>query len=156
MKLNTQPIFEWNKDGYAICILKSANSSREFIGEARCHPDDADMMNEKTGNEIAFRRAKIQAIRGYRDELKAQLRALNQLYFSMNKSKRFNEKSYENRMLQRQIRMTNFDLATIREDLATEEQNLREYIAKKEDFYQHIRKNRRIKVAEAPIEAENN
>lgn len=154
MKLDITPIFEWTKDGYTTCIIKSANSSREFIGEARCHPDDADMMSQKTGYEIAFQRAKIQAIRAYRDELKAQLRALNQLYYSMNKSKRFNEKSYENRMLQRQIRMTNFDLATIREDLATEEQNLRTYIEEKEKFYKRIRHNRKIDII--PVEDKTN
>lgn len=60
----------------------------------------------------------------------------------MNKSLKFNPKSYENRMLQRQIRMINFDLTTVKETIAMEEQNLKSYIEKKDVFYNHIRKNR--------------
>lgn len=59
------------------------------------------MMSEKTGCEIAFRRAKIEVLKSYRDELKIKLEALRQLYYSMNQSNKFNEKSYENKMLQR-------------------------------------------------------
>ena len=60
----------------------------------------------------------------------------------MNKSQRFNAKSYENKMLQRQIRQINFDLDTTKEMIATEEQNLRTYIADKDKFYQKVRFNR--------------
>jgi hypothetical protein len=49
--------------------------------------------------------------------------------------------------------MTNFDLATIREDLATEEQNLRTYIEEKEKFYKRIRHNRK---ADIPVEDKTN
>mgnify|MGYP003319285134 CR=1 FL=1 len=41
-------------------------------------------------------------------------------------------KSYENKMLQRQIRSINFDLTTTKEIIASEEQNLREYLKNKE------------------------
>ena len=70
------------------------------------------------------------------------LKALKQAYYSMNQSKKFNPKSYENKMLQRQIRQIEFDLDTIRDMLATEEQNLREYIQEKDKFYKRIRHNR--------------
>ena len=52
-------------------------------------------------------------------------------------------------MLQRQIRMINFDLDTAKEILATEEQNLREYLKNKDDFYvkTRIRREGRIKKA---------
>ena len=61
---------------------------------------DQDMMSEKTGCEIANRRAEIMVLKGYvKNELKPRLRALKQLYYSMNRSKYFNEKSYENKML---------------------------------------------------------
>jgi hypothetical protein len=136
-----EPIFDWDKEtGIASCIL--TDGEREYYGEAICHDDDLDMMNEKTGCEIAFRRASIKALREKKRDLKLQLSALNQLYYSMKHSKNFNPKSYENKMLQRQIQMINFDLTTIKEILAGEEQRLIEYIKEKDKFYQHIRRNR--------------
>ena len=97
--MKNQPMISWDADaGLACCI--ATNGNKVFTGIAKCHPDDSDMCSEKTGSEIACRRANIDALRSYRDELKIALKALNQLYYSMNKSKKFNEKSYENRMLQ--------------------------------------------------------
>lgn len=139
--MKNQPIFSWDKEiGLATCIL--TDGKQLYTGEAQCHPDDIDMMSEKTGCEIAFKRAKIDALKAYRDELKIQLKALNQLYYSINKSKKFNEKSYENLMLQRQIRLISFDLDTAKEMLADEKQNLYTYIQEKEKFYSKIRFNR--------------
>lgn len=136
-----QPIFEWNKEtGTATCIL--TNGEYFYMGTANCHPDDEDMMSENTGYEIAFRRARIDALRGYKKELKTKLSALNQLYYSMNQSTRFNKKSYENIMLQRQIRLITFDLTTIKEIIADEYKSLKDYITEKDKFYKVIRANR--------------
>ena len=146
--MKNEPIFSWNEEtGTASCIL--GNNEKIYTGFAQCHPDDIDMKGEKTGCEIAFRRAKIHALRGYRDELKIKLSALNQLFYTINKSKHFNPKSYENKMLQRQIRITNFDLDTTKEIIATEEQNLREYIQKKDEFYNHTRARRKAYIEKA-------
>ena len=146
-----EPIFNWDEDaGVASCIL--SDGEKVFTGFAQCHPDDRDMSSEKTGCEIAFRRARINALRGYRDELKIKLKALNQLFYSMNKSYRFNEKSYENKMLQRQIRMIDFDLTTTKEMIATEEQSLRQYLSDKDKFYTKTR----IRRIERAKKADNN
>ena len=146
-----EPIFNWDENaGVASCIL--SDGEKVFTGFAQCHPDDKDMSSEKTGCEIAFRRARINALRGYRDELKIKLKALNQLFYSMNKSYRFNEKSYENKMLQRQIRMIDFDLTTTKEMIATEEQSLRQYLSDKDKFYTKTR----IRRIERAKKADNN
>ena len=140
--MKNKPMFEWDEElGLASCIITDGENT--FYGQAHCHDDDLDMMNEKTGCEIAFKRAKIDCLRFKRDcELKPMLKALKQAYYSMNQSKQFNPKSYENKMLQRQIRQIEFDLDTIRDMLNTEEQNLREYIQEKDKFYKRIRHNR--------------
>ena len=141
--MKNKPIFNWDEEtGISSCIL--SDGKKVYTGFAQCHPDDEDMKGQKTGCEIAFRRARINALRGYRDELKIRLSTLNQLYHSMNISYRFNEKSYENKMLQRQIRQINFDLATAKEMIATEQENLRTYIKEKDEFYNKTRA-RRIK-----------
>lgn len=137
-----EPYFEWNEaDGQALCIIED-NQGRLFIGTATCHENDRDMMNRRTGEEIAYRRAKIENLKTIRADLKLQLKALNQLYYSMNTSKHFNSKSYENKMLQRQLRAKNFDLATIKEMLATEQENLRTFLTEKEEFYKKVRSHR--------------
>lgn len=141
-----QPIFNWDEQtGTASCIVEGYNTV--FVGTAVCHPDDADMCSMKTGCEIAYRRAEIKALRYYRDcELKPALAALKQLYYSMNRSKRFNPKSYENNMLQRQICQKEMDLDTVREMLTGKEQSLKQLIADKEEFYQHIRRHRKANI----------
>ena len=139
--MKNEPIFHWDETtGVSSCIL--SDGEKVYTGFAHCHPDDADMKGEKTGCEIALRRAKIAALRGYRDELKIRLSALNQYYYSINISHKFNEKSYENKMLQRQIRQIKFDLDTTKEMIATEELGLRAYIKSKDVFYIQTRKRR--------------
>ena len=136
--MKNEPIFEWDEEsGISSCIL--SDGEKIYTGFAQCHPDDEDMKGQKTGCEIAFRRARINALRGYRDELKIKLATLNQLYYSMNISHRFNEKSYENRMLQRQIRQITFDLTTAKEMIATEKENLKAYVKEKDEFYKKTR-----------------
>lgn len=97
--MQKEPQFEWNEqDGQAYCIITD-NKDRMFIGTATCHEDDVDMMSRRTGEEIAFRRARIENLRAVRTDLTTELRALNQLYYSMKHSTHFNPKSYENKML---------------------------------------------------------
>lgn len=140
--MNYIPVFFWDEEtGFAKCIL--TDGTKTYTGSAKCHEDDMDMESEKTGCEIAFRRAKISALRGYRDELKSNLKSLNQLYYSMNKSKYFNEKSYENKMLQRQINIYKNDLNVIKETIEIEYKDLINYISNKDKFYNKIRINRK-------------
>ena len=131
--------FDFDEDTLiTYCRLEDARG-RVGVGQAICHDEDADMISWRTGEEIAFRRAKIALLCQERDEIKQRLAALNQLYYSMKHSKQFNKKSYENRMLQRQIRITEFDLTTIKEMLAYERQFLKDYIQGKDKIYNKIR-----------------
>lgn len=145
-----EPKFTWDEEvGYATCTLTDTTSGKTYVGTAACHPDDSDMMSEKTGCELALRRAKINALRSHRDELKCELRALNGLYYNMKHSTRFNPKSYENVMLQRHIRMTENDLAVIKDVIATELQTLHTIIDEKEKFYTRVRLRRMAKAQQS-------
>ena len=92
------------------------------------------------GCEIAGKKVLIKALKEYKRELKIGLASLEQLYYSMNRSKHFNEKSYENKMLQSQIQLFKNDLATISKEIAEREQELKEYIKIKDDLYKKLRK----------------
>lgn len=137
------PYFAFDQEsGTATCILYDGNKT--YYGTALCHPDDKDMMSERTGQEIAFRRAEIQALRGFRDEIKLELKSLKQLYYSINRSKYYNAKSYEARMLNRQIKTKESDLQTVKEYIKQKDKELRDYIAAKDKFYKKIRHNREV------------
>ena len=150
--MKQEPIFNWDpEEGVASCIIKYKNQT--FCGVAMCHEEDKDMMSEKTGMEIAYRRATIDYLKYVRDmELKPALKALKQLYYTMKHSTHFNPNSYENSKLQRHIRMYEFDLETINELIADERKNLKDYIDKKDEFYKKTRIGRQIKQAEASKE----
>lgn len=150
--MKQEPILNWDpEEGVASCIIKYKNQT--FCGVAMCHEEDKDMMSEKTGMEIAYRRATIDYLKYVRDmELKPALKALKQLYYTMKHSTHFNPKSYENSKLQRHIRMYEFDLETINEIIIDERKNLKDYIDKKDEFYKKTRIGRQIKQAETSEE----
>ena len=150
--MKQEPIFNWDpEEGVASCIIKYKNQT--FCGVAMCHEEDKDMMSEKTGMEIAYRRATIDYLKYVRDmELKPALKALKQLYYTMKHSTHFNPKSYENSKLQRHIRMYEFDLETINELIVDERKSLKDYIDKKDEFYKKTRIGRQIRQAETSKE----
>lgn len=139
---NNKPIFHYDKEtGCSTCIIETKYG--KFSGTACCHPDDMDMASEKVGCEIAYSRAAIDSLKYERDNvIKPSLKALKQLYYSMNRSKKFNPKSYEYKMLKRQIECWEFDLAVINDMINTERTWIRDYINTKEALYQNIRANR--------------
>ena len=139
---NNRPIFHYNKEtGCSTCVIETKYG--KFSGTACCHPDDMDMASEKVGCEIAYSRAAIDSLKYERDNvIKPSLKALKQLYYSMNRSKKFNPKSYEYKMLKRQIECWEFDLAVINDMINTERTWIRDYINTKEALYQNIRANR--------------
>ena len=140
--MKNEPSFEWNEElKMASCFLK--DGQEVFVGFAQCHPEDMDMVTEKVGCEIAFYRAKIKFYQSLKKDLKTALYALNQLYYSMKHSKQFNENSYENHMLQRQIAIHETDLKTIKNLIKIEKEALYKYIDEKDKFYKKIRSNRK-------------
>ena len=131
---------EYDQDSRITYCYINDEKGRMYVGIAMCHEDDIDMLSWRTGEEIAYRRARMDYLRGQREaELKPRLAALKQLYYSMKHSSQFNPKSYENCMLQRQIRLLEFDLATIKEELANSQKNLKDYINGKDKIYKRIR-----------------
>lgn len=136
-----EPVFTY-ENGHAICCTED-KFGRTIKGEAWCSPEDKDFESVLMGSTIAEMRAQIAAAKMYRDDLKIKLSALNQLYYSMKCSKKFNPKSYENIMLHRQIRLIENDLAIAKHQLAVLQLDLYDYINDKDALHQKIRKNRK-------------
>ena len=124
--------------GYARCLM--IYNGQAFEGCAKCHPDDMDMISERTGCCIAEARAYIKVLRFKRDhEIQPKLDILRHLYNNMQTSKYFNSKSYEAKMLRSQIGAIEKELVTVNQDLAEEKKYLKEYIDKKDKFYKRLR-----------------
>ena len=138
-----EPIYLWDENtGCAICKIVD-DDGREFIGMAMTHDSDKDFQSEKTGQTIASARAAIKYLQSVkRDILRPQLSALKQLYYSMNRSKQYNKKSYEARMLWRQIKIKEEDIKSINIEIDKYKTFLYQFIKDKEAFYTATRKRR--------------
>ena len=134
-----EPIYTWDPaTGTATCTINTGK--HKFFAMSRCHPDDMDMISERTGCCIAEARAYIKALRFKRDhEIQPKLDVLRHLYNNMQTSKYFNSKSYEAKMLRSQIGVIEKELAAVSQDLAEEKKYLKEYIDKKDKFYKRLR-----------------
>lgn len=137
--MNKQPQYSWNENtGTAFATIFYKNYT--FTGEARCHPGDKDMMSKLTGQTIAEYRATLKYLKFVRDcELQPQLQSLKQLYYSMNHSKYFNPKSYEAKMLYRQINHLTEDLKEIKYLIDLTKKALVAYINIKERDHTQLR-----------------
>jgi hypothetical protein len=137
--MNKQPQYFWSEDtGTAFATIFYKNYT--FTGEACCHPDDKDMMSKLTGQTIAEYRATIKYLRFIRDcELQPQLKALKQLYYSMKHSKYFNPKSYEAKMLYRQINILKDDLKENKYLIDFTKKELEAYLTTKERDHKQLR-----------------
>ena len=139
----TEPIYDWNEETKTTTCKIIDDAGRVFIGEARCHPEDLDFGNRFAGERIAAARAAMKYLKSVkRDVLIPGLKALKQLYYSINQSNQFNEKSYEVMMLRRQINMKNNDIIAVNNELATLKQELDLYLKTKDAFYEKVRKFR--------------
>ena len=137
--MNKQPEYSWSERyGTATCTLFYKNY--EFTGVANCHPDDQDMMSKLTGQTIAEMRATLKYLRFIRDcELQPQLKALKQLYYSMNHSKYFDPKSYEAKMLYRQMNLLKEDLKENKYLIYLTKSQLEAYLTTKERDHKQLR-----------------
>lgn len=129
------------ENGHSVCII-TTQDGQTFKGEAFLHEDDKDFESPLTGQRIAEMRAIIAAYKGEIIVLKSQLKALNQLYYSMKHSKKFEPKKYENIMLQRQIRLITEDLESTKQQLSVAKLDLYEYLLVKDKIRNKIRSQR--------------
>lgn len=140
--MKKEPSFCWDPEtGSALCVISDRNNT--YYGTATCAPEDRDMMSEKTGCEIAYRRAIISALRSKRDELKSQYKGLEIYYHTINHSKYFDENSYPVRRLISHMALLKDDIDTLQEEIAISQHYLTAYLKGKAEFYKKIRENRK-------------
>ncbi len=138
-KINTL----WDEEyKHAYCGIKTPDGNT-IVGEAICHPQDVDMVSEKTGCTIAERRAYIKYMQYQKENiLKPELKALKKFYNVVNQSKYYNEQDYTNQMLIRHISRLENDIAALKEEIQIEKEELKEFINEKDTFYKAVREAR--------------
>jgi hypothetical protein len=133
--------FYWDEER-GMCRCTIFDMDNKYTGFAFCHPTDIDMKSQKVGEEIAYTRALINALKAKKKELKLELRGLLGYYYAIQHTSKFNRKSYEARMLYRQIRMRQDDIDSIDKEIDAREVYIYHYVDEKDKFYRIIRQNR--------------
>lgn len=130
----------WDEKTGITQVIITDKNQKTFSGMSTCHEEDSQFKSQTFGETIAMYRATIQFLRYVRDtEIKPQLAILEHLYSNMQTSKQFNPNSYEAQMLHRQICIQRNSLTSIKEEIQTLKNAIKENIKIKEQFNELIR-----------------
>lgn len=137
-----EPKFYFNpENGSSMCVIETKNKT--FVGTAQCCDTDRDMMNEKTGCEIAYHRAIIRALQEHANDIKNELMGLKKYYYSVNQSKYFVPDDYMSNMLLSQMTQREDEIRVTKDAIKKEKEYLKNYMEDKATFYKKIRRNRK-------------
>lgn len=143
--MEIKPKFNWDPEhGVATCIVINPETECKFVGIAECHPEDKDMMNEMTGQEIAYHRALINLYRDKLKTLKKEKRVTDDIYKTFKNMPNFDK---ENRYI-RVVRHRSYGLAeeirVYSEMIENTIKYIKDYIDNKDQFYKITRRNRKL------------
>lgn len=124
-----------------IAQYKITYKNLDFIGIAKCHPDDKDFQSKLVGAYIAETRAWIKFYQHKKNNiLKPKIQVLKEVLEHCK-----NKKSYEYFLILKTLRRNNFELDTVNKEIVQLKQDLKTYVEGKEQFYQKIRKYKKEK-----------
>lgn len=139
--MKTKVTFDFNEDNReTICTIRYGN--HVCIGRACCHPDDTDMMNSLTGQDIAYKRACIKLAKSEIKEMKIELKALQSFYNRVIQSKKIEDRCYVLYQLEKELNALITDIKLFETQKAALENGLKAKLVAKEVFYQQLRKMR--------------
>lgn len=125
------------------CYISEGNEY--YVGVATCAKEDLDMCSRLTGESLSEKRAYIAYYRGKKKKLKAELKTLKDLYNNLSCSHRFDETSYEAKMIRKHIYIKQKEITEMEKYISLIETFVSETIDLKEKLYQKIRANRKAK-----------
>ena len=122
------------------CILQYGNYICE--GLARCHPDDLDMANPLTGQDIAFKRACMKAMKNELKEMRIELKALTRFFTRVIQSKKVEDRCYVLYQLKQEIKDLQQEIELLKQEYESVKTGLKVKLNAKDALYQQIRKMR--------------
>lgn len=146
MKKKNYPKYEWNAEyGFAVCTILV--DGVEISGFAYCATEDKDFMSEKIGMELAEKRAIINGMKyTVIYTLMPQIKVLKQILQQIESSKKFNPRNYEYKMIRRQLKIKEADMAEFKRQIADLEAYIKSYIRIKDDVHKRLRSIRGSKI----------
>lgn len=135
--------YNWNEDVKCCIAFINLPNGTKLEAHAMCHPEDEDMCTQKTGEIIAWYRLYIKIQQYIKNcNLRPQLKALLHLQSLYKRDPSYNEQSYENRTLRRQIKLLEDEISYTKVSIDQARKDLKEYIDLKDLFYKKIRAKR--------------
>lgn len=139
--INGKETYEYDKETHTTYCTRTIKG-RVYRGQAKCHPQDYDFENHRTGEYYAFMRSGIDQLCRDRESIKSELKALKHLYDILDQNNAVNKKSIECYMIRRQIKIKEKELEAIRGVIRATKTHIRLTIAQKDRLYNAIRKTR--------------
>lgn len=130
-------------DNIVKCELEDPDTHEIVVGEAKCMPQDMDMMSEKTGGDIALYKATIKILRNKRKRTRQEYRVLKNLLKTYKNRPNFDASDPYVRILKRKIYSYSQDIEYLNNCENNCREELRKYIDEKDNFYQKIRAMRK-------------
>lgn len=121
-----------------ICLLRFGNDPQVFYGEATCHPHDYDMESDKVGEAIAFKRAMLQLNNLCITDLRHDLALFNHYRDIFQR----NNNAYAIKIMDKAYKHTQMTLDDMLATRIANKVDLKDYTAKKNNFYIKVRENR--------------
>lgn len=135
--------YKWYEDSKCCKASIKTPTGETIEALAICHPEDEDMCTQKTGEIIAGYRLYIKVQQYNKNyNLRPQLKALLHLQSLYKRDPSYNEQSYENRTLRRQIKLLEAEIHYTKASIDQARKDLKEYIDLKDSFYKKIRAKR--------------
>lgn len=130
-------------DNVSRCELLDPDTHELIVGEAYCMPEDADMMSQKTGCDIALYKATAKLFRNKQKRLKKEKKVLEDLYKVYQGRPDYDQADPYVRILRKKIHSYQSDIALISDCESACHKDLEKYIQDKDKFYQQIRNHRK-------------
>lgn len=132
---------KWDSEnGIATCILTDRGA--RYIGTAHCHDQDKDFCSEKTGLEIAEKRAMLKLAKKFKNDTLIKYETLKRMYNILANNGKVPEGSYELEVIKREMAATYSYYLMYKEGIRAMYQELDEYIKNKATIYSILRRNR--------------
>lgn len=129
----------WDKETKTATCIYIIPNGIQFVGVAKCHPDDDEFCSEITGGTIAESRAFHKYLKYCLREQKQELTALKHLQSSIQYSKQHNPDSYETKMLGKAIKLHEEDIDFLRKELVIHDNYIKNYIESLDRYHQRLK-----------------
>ena len=112
----------------------------EFVGKAKCHPDDMDYYSEITGSTIAEARAQQKVLKHVKNNIIIpQLKIIKHIYCNFNTSTHIDKTSKPYKIIKKQYFELEEELKQIKQDIKDNQIFIYNYLKGKDKIYTRLR-----------------